>query len=408
MSRNSITPPKQPNRWAARWFSERELLPDSFRSVLRFYARTGESDLTALRIKKWVEETIDEFIDDAFDAVEEDVKAEFGYDDIDFQYETKLTLPVELTLGYLYRTAISKCEADINPVTGDTQTPIAEYFRFPFDKKHQRRRKERLRKEAQAEFDFVDHVEDVAQLCTEALLDGDMRDAINDSEYEDFDVGFDTSTEEIAQIAETAQACLESRVERRLQEFPDAVEYHYRTAKEHSQTHQYEDPRFRDLMRAAKEGDETAVGQIKSDYKSASFQDVPDVLTDGDAQLPYSKTQFERVGVIYDGMIEMFRAADIPIEPEFKHAVVLSIIGAQIWLDDIDDFKADLAKDQLTPVTAEYLVQDSEKAAFQEIMKISHLYLDRAIESAVASESLLTGIATEYIYVTGDVSGLPR
>lgn len=408
MSRNSITSPKQPDRWAAKWFSERELLPDSFRSVLRFYARTGESDLTALRIKKWVDGTVDEFIDDAFHAIEEDIEGKLGYDDVDFQYETKLTLPVELTLAYLYRTAISRCDVGINPVTGDTRTPIAEYFRFPFDKKHQRRRKERLRKEAQAEFDFVDHVEDVAQLCTEALLDGDMRDAINDSEYEDFDVGVDTSTDDIAEIAETAQACLESRVERRLQEFPDAVEYHYRTAKEHSQTHQYEDPRFRDLMRAAKEGDEAAVDQIKSDYKFGSFEEVPEVLTDDDAQLPYSKTQFERVGVIYDGMIEMFRAANIPIEPEFKHAIVLSIIGAQIWLDDIDDFEADLAEDQLTPVTAEYLIQESEKAAFEEIVKISNQYLDRAIESAVTSESLLTGIATEYIYISGDVSNLPR
>jgi hypothetical protein len=160
-------------------------------------------------------------------------------------------------------------------------------------------------------------------------------------------------------------------------------------------------------MRQARNGSEEAVEKIKTEYKYAQFDSTPEVLPEKERNWPYCRTQYERVGVIYDGMIEMFRAAGIDIEPEFKHAVVLAIIGAQIWLDDIDDFSADMEEGQLTPVTAEYLIQDSDSEAYENIVEISQQYLDRAVEESVRSNSHLTGIATEYIYLSGDPSVLP-
>jgi hypothetical protein len=106
-------------------------------------------------------------------------------------------------------------------------------------------------------------------------------------------------------------------------------------------------------------------------------------------------------------MIEMFEAAGIRIEDEFKHAIVLSIIGAQIWLDDIDDFDDDRAENQLTPVTAEYIIADSEEEGYERIADTASQYLSEAIDAAVKSESNLTGIAAEYIYLSGNPEELP-
>ncbi|MFB6141217.1 MAG: hypothetical protein ABEJ26_12375 [Halosimplex sp.] len=182
----------------------------------------------------------------------------------------------------------------------------------------------------------------------------------------------------------------------------------YEAAVEESNTHQVTDEHFRSLMtRALETDDPEAVANIESEYKYAEYDHEPDVLSKEEREWPYSKTQYERVGVIYDGMIEMFRAAGIPIEDEFKHAIVLSIIGAQIWLDDIDDFDADRAENQLTPVTAEYVIADSEREAYERVVDVASQYLDAAIESAVKSESNLTGIAAEYIYLSGQPDELP-
>jgi len=360
-------------------------------------------------LQGWVEDTLDEFLADAFNAIEARLQEELGYDDVEFEYDTKLTLPVELTLGYLYRRALDNCDEDINPITEDVKTPVMEYFRIPYDKKHERRRRERMKRRASDVFDFVEQAERVARLCTEALLDGDMRDAINDDEYEDFETNLRLSTEEKAEVACVAQSCLRERVEHQLAQFPDAVAEQYDAAVNESNAHQATDEHFRALMTQALESDDPeAIESIETEYKYAEYDRDPDVLTQEEQEWPYSKTQYERVGVIYDGMIEMFRAAGITIEDEFKHAIVLSIIGAQIWLDDIDDFDADWAENQLTPVTAEYIVADSEPEAYERVVEVASRYLDEAIESAVKSESNLTGIAAEYIYLSGNPDQLPR
>ncbi|QLH85100.1 hypothetical protein HZS54_24705 [Halosimplex pelagicum] len=392
--------------------SERERVPLSVRSVARFYARTGELDLTALRIKSWVDDTLDEFLADAYGAIEAELEAELGYDDVDFRYETKLTLPVELTLGYLYRRALDDCDG-YNPVTGEPTRSRGEAVRSLVDGTDPARR-ERLRREASEQVEFVGRVERVARLCTEALLDGDMRDAINDAEFEDFETDPALDDDERERAARIAQSRLRERVDAQMAGFPDAVREAYESAVAESNTHQADDEHFRALMaRALGEGDKEggdpadAVERIEAEYKFAEFEGEAGSLTVEEQGWPYCKTQYERVGVIYEGMIEMFRAAGIPIEPSFEHAVVLAIIGAQVWLDDVDDFAADRAETQLTPVTAEYIVADDDTEAYDRVVDISATYLDRAIEYAVDSESILTGIAAEYIYLSGDPGVLP-
>jgi len=406
--------PAAPLGSAARWASERGQLPLSLRAVARFYARTGELDLTALRIKSWVDDTLDSFLADAYGAIETELESELGYDDIDFRYETKLTLPVELTLGYLYRRALDDCDG-YNPITDEPTRSAGGTIRSLVDGTDPARR-ERLRREASEQVAFVGRVERVARLCTEALLDGDMRDAINDEEYEDFETDAPLDEEERKRAARIAQSRLRERVDAQMAGFPDAVRAAYESAVAESNTHQADDEHFRALMAAALgEGDgrsdtETpaeAVERIEDEYKYAAFEGEAGALTAEEQAWPYCKTQYERVGVIYEGMIEMFRAADIPIEPAFEHAVVLAIIGAQVWLDDVDDFAADRAETQLTPVTAEYIVADDDAEAYDRVVDVSATYLDRAIEYAVDSESILTGIAAEYIYLSGDPGVLP-
>ncbi|QPV65112.1 hypothetical protein I7X12_12860 [Halosimplex litoreum] len=400
--------------------SERDRLPLSFRAVARFYARTGELDLTALRIKSWVDDTLEAFLDDAYGAIEAELEAELGYEDIDFRYETKLTLPVELTLGYLYRRALDDCDG-YNPVTGEPTRSRGGAVRSLVDGTDPGRR-ERLRREASEQVEFVGRVERVARLCTEALLDGDMRDAINDAEFEDFETEPPLSDDERERVARIAQSTLRERVDAQMGRFPDAVREAYESAVAESNTHQADDEHFRTLMaRALGEGGDgsgdgsssvaetpaDAVERIEAEYKFAEFDGEAGSLTAEEQGWPYCKTQYERVGVIYEGMIEMFRAADIAIEPAFEHAVVLAIVGAQVWLDDVDDFAADRAETQLTPVTAEYIVADDDQKAYDRVVEVSETYLDRAIEYAVDSESILTGIAAEYIYLSGDPSVLP-
>jgi hypothetical protein len=361
-----------PLRRAAGWLAGRGTLPLAGRAVLRYYAATGVVDVPALRLRGTVEDDVESILADAYDAVEAALEEAFDLRDAAFRYETKLTLPVELTLGYCYRRA-------------DGETERA-------------------------------HARDVAELVTEALLDGDMRDAINDEEYGDFELAAEGGDPDPPEVARVAQRRLRERVERRFAEYPDGVQDAYEWAVAVSERHQDEDPRFRELMDAAREGDEAAAERIEAEYKHAAV-DAADydlgygydaaVLGDAERALPYCRTQYERVGVIYDGMVEMFREAGLPVDEAFKRSVVLAIVGAQVWLDDVDDFEADMADGQLTPVTAEYLVAGDDRAAYETVVDVTTRYLDAAVEHATDSDSPLTGIATEYIYLSGDPEVLP-
>lgn len=389
------------------WMSQREKLPVAIRATLRFYARSNTFDFTALRIRRLVEETVEGFLSDCNSAIAEEIETELGYDSVSFSYETKLTLPVELTLAYVYRQAIDESSDNYNPVTNKSSNPLGDLFRIPFNKNHKGQRTERLRTETTNAVELVQRAESVARLCTEALLDGDMQDAINDQEYDDFIIDKQVGDEELRDIAHIAQSCLHERVNELFSEFPPAVQEHYDWAVERSNHHQATDEEFRDLLARAREGDDTAIEEIETRYKHASIEEPRTILTTTEQNLPYSKSQYERVGVIYAGMIEMFKAAEIPIDDSFKRSVILSIIGAQIWLDDIDDYDADVTEGQLTPVTAEYTIADTKEIAYQNIVSITESYLEHAIMCALESGSHITAIATEYIYLAGTPEKLP-
>lgn len=338
-----------------------ERLPTAVRAVFGYYAETGVFDADSLALKRRVDSRVDGIIREGFSAVEEAIAEEFDHDYVTFSYDTKLVLPAKLTLGYLYRRLEDTREAEA-----------------------------------------------VTRLAVEALIDGDMRDALNDDEYEDFEVDFPTTEEDRARIADVAQSVLQDRVDEQFADYDDKVREIYDWAVEISEGHQDEDEEFRELMKQASAGDDDALAAIRDRYKFGEFDDQPAVFDAEDLELPYLKTQYDRVGVIYDGMIEMYRAAGFEIETAFKRSIVLAIIGAQIWLDDLDDYEADLADGQLTPVTAEYLLADSGEAARNAVVEISESYLDRARGQATLADSTLTGIATEYIYQDGVPEVLPR
>jgi len=174
-----------------------------------------------------------------------------------------------------------------------------------------------------------------------------------------------------------------------------------------SEAHQEQDPYFRELMERAERGGEDALDSIRRDYKFAEFDDEPVLFSEEELTYPYFKTQYDRVGIIYDAMLQMYRRSNLPIDDDFQRSIVLAIIGAQVWLDDVDDYHDDLRDGQLTPVTAEYLLAENEREARERVIEISDQYLGRAKRQATAADSTLTGIATEYIIRDGNPDVLP-
>jgi len=349
-------------RRTAGWLARQDRLPTAGRAVVGYYADSGEFDYRSLTLKRRVDRVTESMIETAFAEVEDAIADAFGYSFVDFTYDTKLVLPAQLTLGHLYW-----------------------------------------------ELDESDHdsAEALTRLAIEALIDGDMRDALNDNEFEDFEVDFETDEDDRRQIAEIAQEILERRVEDGFSQYSDDLREIYDWAVGVSERHQNQDEHFRQLMADAQDGDEAARDHIRTEYKHAPFDDQPGLFTAEELDFPYLKTQYDRVGVIYDGMIQMYRLAGFPVDEAFQRSIVLAIIGAQLWLDDIDDYQADMAEGQLTPVTAEYLLAETDREAYETVVAISERYLDRAKQQATVADSALTGIATEYIYRDGAPEVLP-
>jgi hypothetical protein len=358
-------------RTGATWLAGRETLPTALRAVVGYYGEAGVLDPASLRLKARVDDTTEAMLDDAFGAVEEALAEAFGVDYVRFDYDTKLVLPAQLTLGHLYRRTDGR----------------------------ERRRAEAL-----------------TRLVIEALVDGDMRDAVNDDEFEDFAVDVADTEADRRRAAEIAQATLAERVAAGFEEYPASVREAYEAAVETSEAHQEEDEHFRGLMAAARgEGDADGADRspaaareaIRAEYRDADFAERPALFDATEADLPYVKTQYDRVGVIYDGMFDMYEGAGFAIDERFRRSVVLAIIGAQVWLDDVDDYHDDVAAGQLTPVTAEYLLAEDDRAGYRGSVAVAEAYLERARADATAAGEPLTGIATEYIYRSGDPETLP-
>ncbi|MUV89649.1 hypothetical protein GJ629_06870 [Halapricum sp. CBA1109] len=394
-----------PARRVAQWLADRSALPTSGRAVAGYYADTGVFDVDAIRLKRTVDDRTETMIEEVFGLVEDALADHFDADAVTFGYDTKLVLPAQLTLGHVYRTARQRAPAGTDPVElglwadaadGDGATGPARYG-DPLDSADA---------DTLSPQELVDRAEYLTRLVIEALIDGDMRDAVNDAEYEDFEVSLDLDDAERAEAARIAQQTLQSNLEATFERVPDAVRDHYEWAVDVSEAHQDRDEDFRAMYERARDGEEAARESIREEYRDAPLDVDADRFADG-TDLPYFSTQYARVGVIYDGMVEMYREAGLPVDPAFKESIVLSIIGAQIWLDDLDDYAADLADGQLTPVTAEYVLQPDDRTAYEQVVDLSESYLDTATAAAARSDAPLAGIAADYIYYSGDPSVLP-
>ncbi|WP_199243693.1 hypothetical protein [Haloplanus rallus] len=387
---------RSPPRAVARRLAATDRLSTAQRAILGYYAESGRFDYRALRIKSAVDDTLEAILDDVYADIEDAVAAELGVETVDFEYETKLTLPAELTLGYLYRRAIARSTAGYDPVADGATGLRGRLGRVDPSAAANREARE-----------YVERAEEATALIVQALLDGDMRDAINDDEFEDFEVRVDGGTEvDRERVAVAAQAHLQSVVEAAFDRAPDAVRVAYDDAVERSEAHQEQDDRFRELLADALDGDADAVERIESEYKFASVPE--DAPFEGDERdLPYLRTQYDRVGVIYRGMLDAYRGIGFEIPAAFGTSIVLAIIGAQIWLDDVDDYRDDVAEGQLTPVTAEYALTDDDATAYENVVGITERYFDLARNHAAEAGSPLNGIAIEYILRSGDPGRLP-
>ncbi|WP_284009816.1 hypothetical protein [Haloarcula pelagica] len=375
--------------------ADRRRLPTALRAVLGYYADTGVFDYASLSLKSEIDDRTEAMVADVNARVEDALEAEFGRP-VAFDYDTKLVLPAQLTLGYVYRNARRQAPGD--PVTETIADGVPDVDATALEQGPAQNLSPR---------EMVVRAEQMTRLSIEALIDGDMRDAINDDEFEDFEVDFDADDEEIRRVAETAQGALQSHLDGLLESMPPVVEEAYQWAVDYSEAHQDRDDYFRELMTDAEAGDADAVEAIRAEYKFADYEEEPPTFTDREKALPYSKTQYARVGVLYDGMLDLYRLAGLDIEPAFAKSIVLAIIGAQIWLDDVDDYEDDRREGQLTPVTAEYLLAPDDEAGYRHVLDITEQYLDLAEEYATAADSPLTGIAAEYIYRSGEPDVLP-
>jgi hypothetical protein len=391
--------------------ANRRRLPTALRSVLGYYADTGVFDYGSLSLKSEIDDRTERMLEDVYDRIEDALAEEFGRP-VDFSYDTKLILPARLTLGYVYRAA--RKQADTDPVGDDIATGVPPVEDAALDGELSPREQ-------------VVRAEQMTRLSIEALVDGDMRDAINDAEFEDFEVDFDagegdqsepsrrngeqgepwSGSADRRRVAEVAQATLQSHLDGLLEDLPESVGEAYQWAVDYSEAHQDRDDYFRELMEDAEAGDGDALEAIREAYKYADYDEPPATLSADEQALPYSKTQYARVGVIYDGMLDLYRLAGLDIDDDFAKAIVLAIIGAQVWLDDVDDYADDRAEGQLTPVTAEYLLRPDDRAAYHHVVDITEQYLDLAKEYATAADSPLTGVAVEYIYRSGEPDVLP-
>lgn len=393
-------------------------VPTPLRAIFGYHSTSGDLALDTISIKRHTERFIDTTIDSTFSNVEVAIAAELDIDptEVEFDYNTKLTMPAELTLGHIYHRAIQNSPDEFNPITRKVSTPIMEYFRFPFDKVAERRRRKKYLEESSAQVEEIELGEQVTELVIIALLDGDMRDATNDKEYEDFEVDAPDRISK-QRAAEIAQSTLQSEVEELFEPFAREVRTAYEEAVNISEAHQGRDAYYRELMTEGRDRSDDALENIRQEYKFGTFENVgtkasiidpQGLFTKSEREFPYLKTQYGRVGVIYDGMIEMYRHAGIHVEDLFKRSIIFAIIGAQIWLDDIDDYQDDLEDGQLTPVTAEYILSDTQSDAYESIYDMTKQYLMTAENYAAKADSPLAGIGTDYIYRMGDPKVLPR
>lgn len=350
----------------------RSRIPPIARAFLRYVSRSPDpSVVPVLLLRSEVDDDIEAMTGRMFREVELELDAALAAGEVEtvdvgdavrFDYDTRLVLPALLTLGRLCVLA--------------NDVPFVRHVRDVDE--------ELARESRTTTYNIV-----------QALVDGDMRDAINDEEYEDFV----TNARPKARVAERAQARLAENVQRWFEnpDTPAAVREHYEHAVDLSEGHQEDDEAFRDLLdryHATEGTDRAAVAEeIRESYKFAE-PDESLGLFDADRSLPYFLTQYLRVGILYEDMLNMYEAdLDIDLGEEFKRAIVLMVIAAQVGLDDTDDYPED-RRTQLTPVTAELNLADDRETGIENLREVVVDYLDRA---EACSPDHLTSMAIEFI-----------
>ena len=361
----------------------RSRLPATARALANHLAEAQDPRVvTVVLLRNEVESDIESMVERLFLSVERDLDRAREAGDLElvpgaageraeFDYDTRLVLPALLTLGR------------INVFAGNV--PVARFGR-------------------EVDWDLVSRGRETTRNVVRALLDGDMRDAINDDEYEDFE----TNLRPRERVAELAQQSLQEGVEAWFDrdDTPPEVREHYDHAVELSERHQEEDRTFRELLDRLRAADADADADVDTDERAAVADDIRDRykfapvedadLFADDADLPYFATQYARVGILYEDMLNMYEAdLGMDLGEGFKRAIVLMVIGAQIGLDDTDDYPEDRGT-QLTPVTAELNLAADRDAGVERIRKIVEAYLARA-DAAADADDHLTRIAVEYI-----------
>jgi hypothetical protein len=376
--------------------SVRSRIPATVRALASHLAESRDPRVVAMvLLRNEVEAEIESMTERLFLGVERDLQEALEAGDLElapgaadeqarFDYDTRLVLPAMLTLGR------------IHVLAGDV--PLSRVGR-------------------DVDHEFVARGRETTRNVVQALLDGDMRDAINDDEYEDFE----TNLRPRERVAELAQQSLQKGVEAwfEREDTPEAVRERYEHAVGVSERHQDEDEAFRDLLDRFHAADgteerEAVADDIRERYKFADAEaaDLFDADpgsdsnagadsntgsgSNADADLPYFATQYARVGILYEDMLNMYEA-DLGVElgEGFKRAIVLLVVGAQIGLDDTDDYPEDRGT-QLTPVTAELNLADDREAGVERLRTIAEAYFERADGWADADDHL-TRIAIEYV-----------
>ncbi|MFC7080691.1 hypothetical protein [Halorussus caseinilyticus] len=205
--------------------SVRSRVPATARALASHLAETYDPRVVAtVLLRNEADAEIESITERLFLSVERDLQRAREAGDVDpipgaedeqarFDYDTRLVLPAMLTLGRIHVAA------------GDV--PLARVGR-------------------DVDHEFVARGRETTRNVVRALLDGDMRDAINDDEYEDFE----TNLRPRERVAELAQQSLQSGVQAWFDadETPEAVRSAYDHAVELSERHQEEDEAFRELL----------------------------------------------------------------------------------------------------------------------------------------------------------------
>lgn len=350
----------------------RSRIPPIARAFLRYVSRTPDPGVVPLlMLRSEVDADIDAMTGRMFREVELELDHALDAGDIElldvgeavrFEYDTRLVLPALLTLG---RLCVLANDVPFLRHVRDVDTDLAQASRT-------------------TTYNIV-----------QALVDGDMRDAINDEEYEDFE----TNARPRSRVASRAQDRLSANVQRWLdaESTPSVVRSSYDHAVSLSEGHQDDDDAFRALLDRYHETDgrdrATVADEIRDSYKYATPDESLGIFGE-DASLPYFLTQYLRVGILYEDMLNMYEAdLDVDLGAEFKRAIVLMVIAAQVGLDDTDDYPED-RRTQLTPVTAELNLADDRETGIENLRAVVLEYLDRA---EACSPDHLTSMAIEYI-----------